>query len=157
MKLMPEYAQNIIVCVVFQNTWKWYITEREYWFLNVEMEDRFGIEVLDESTAARFLHQIQDLEVPVSELANMLTELEAVFQSYDDVLEFIPAMYVNFDDKVLYSLFPEPMSFEHYVPAGWTGEYLDFLNILPADQQYWMIQGTNFFENMYARWKPSGS
>jgi len=29
MLLEPEYAQNIIVCVVFQGEWQWYVTDRK--------------------------------------------------------------------------------------------------------------------------------
>lgn len=122
MKLMPEYAQTLIVGVLFQKTWSWYITEREYWFLNTEMEDRFGITVLDETTAETFLNKIIDLKVSTSDLRKLLVELEDAFMSTDEVLEFIPTIYVNFDDRVFYSFFPEPMSFENYVPVGWIGE-----------------------------------
>lgn len=127
MKLMPEYAQTLIVGVLFQKTWSWYITEREYWFLNTEMEDRFGITVLDVTTAETFLDKIIDLKVSTSDLRKLLVELEDAFMSTDEVLEFIPTIYVNFDDRVFYSFFPEPMSFENYVPVGWIGEYKDFL------------------------------
>ncbi|WP_258875288.1 hypothetical protein [Paenibacillus sp. VMFN-D1] len=102
MKLMPEYAHNIIVGVVFRNQWSWYITEREYWFLNVEMEDRFGIEVLDETTAAEFFRLISDFRVPSTELSQMLVDLQDSFQHQDEVLEFVPALYVHFDDRLLY-------------------------------------------------------
>ncbi|GGF63609.1 hypothetical protein GCM10010912_05850 [Paenibacillus albidus] len=151
MKLMPEYAQDIIVGVLLEQHWSWYVTEREYWFLNTEMEDRFGIEVLDEMTAAVFLEKIADHKVSARELTALLTELEGSFQSYDEVLEFIPAIYVNFDERVLYSLFPEPMSFEHYVPPGWTGEYTDFLEKVPEGERYWIVRGSSFFNQMWER------
>ncbi|MBT2287916.1 hypothetical protein J7E73_01985 [Paenibacillus albidus] len=151
MKLMPEYAQDIIVGVLFEQHWSWYVTEREYWFLNTEMEDRFGIEILDETTAAVFLEKIADHKVSATEMKALLTDLEDSFQSYDEVLEFIPAIYVNFDERLLYSLFPEPMSFEHYVPAGWTGEYTDFLEKIPECEQYWMVKGRSFFKQMWER------
>lgn len=51
MKTEPVYAKNTIAFVCFQGIWRWYVTEREYWFLNVEMEERFGIQVLHEDTA----------------------------------------------------------------------------------------------------------
>lgn len=153
MKLLPEYAKILIVGVVFQNQWSWYVTEREYWFLNVEMEDRFGIEVLDETTAECFFERIHDYKVATSDLTCTLIELEDAFGSYDDVLEFMPAIYVNFDDKVLYSLFPEPMSFEHYVPDGWTGEYRDFCALVPEGERYWVIQGESFFERMWNKFR----
>lgn len=153
MKLLPEYAKILIAGVVFQNQWSWYVTEREYWFLNVEMEDRFGIEVLDETTAAAFFKNIAEYKAATSDLTRMLIELEEAFESYDDVLGFMPTIYVNFDDKVLYSLFPEPMSFEHYVPDGWTGEYRDFYALVPERERYWVIQGGSFFERMWKKFR----
>ncbi|MNS31365.1 hypothetical protein D3C72_634190 [compost metagenome] len=153
MKLMPEYAQVLIVGVVFRETWNWYITEREYWFLNTEMEDRFGIEILDETTAGAFLDRIDDLRVSTNELAQTLEDLRDVFESYDEVLEFIPAIYVNFDERILYSLFPEPMSLEHYVPDGWTGIYQDFLDEVPKQEQYWAAEGQHFFNQMWDKFK----
>ncbi|RUT28015.1 hypothetical protein EJP77_18540 [Paenibacillus zeisoli] len=153
MKLMPEYAQVLIVGVVFRGTWSWYITEREYWFLNTEMEDRFGIGILDETTAEVFLDRIDELKVSTSELAQKLDDLKDVLKSYDEVLEFIPALYVNFDEKVLYSLFPEPISFEHYVPDGWTGLYKDFLDDVPKPEQYWMAGGQHFFNQVWDKLK----
>lgn len=149
MKLMPEYAQVLIVGVVFQGTWNWYITEREYWFLNVEMEDRFGIEVLDETTAEDFLNRIRDSRVTALELKQLLGELEDVFASFDEVLEFIPTIYVNFDERIFYSQFPEPMSFEDYVPEGWTGLYKDFMLDVPEPERYWVLDGTDFFGRMW--------
>ncbi|MCM3783500.1 hypothetical protein M3231_10980 [Neobacillus mesonae] len=144
MKLNPEYAQTLIVGVIFRNTWNWYVTEREYWFLNVEMEDRFGIEVLDETTASEFLGHITELRVPTSDLRQLLNSL--TISQNDDLLEYYPAIYVNFDKRIFYSSFPEPMSFEHYAPPGWTSEYRSFLDNVPEEEKYWMMDGADFFE-----------
>lgn len=149
MKLMPEYAQNLIVGVVFQNIWTWFITEREYWFLNVEMEERFGIKVLDQNTAEDFIHKIDEYKVSTQELTRMLVELKEAFQTYDEVLEFLPTIYVDFDKKEFYSLYPEPMSFEDYVPEGWIGKYLEFYELVPLEERYWMIDQINLFERLY--------
>ncbi|WP_353057552.1 hypothetical protein [Paenibacillus illinoisensis] len=72
MKTEPEYAQNTITGVRFRGTFCEYVTEREYWFLNVEMEERFGIEILNEETAAEFLQAIQDERVTAAELQDCL-------------------------------------------------------------------------------------
>lgn len=149
MKLMPEYAQILIVGVVFQNSWTWYITEREYWFLNIEMEDRFGIEVLNESTAETFLHKIEEYKVSTLELTDMIVELKNVFQYYDEVLEFLPTIYVDFDKREFFSLFPEPMSFEDYVPEGWIGEYKDFYELVPVKERYWLVDNEDLFIKLY--------
>ncbi|WP_366289505.1 hypothetical protein [Paenibacillus sp. AN1007] len=68
MKTEPVYAEHTIAGVCFQGIWRWYVTEREYWFLNVEMEERFGIHVLNEETAAVFLEAIQEEQVSTAEL-----------------------------------------------------------------------------------------
>ncbi|RGL38923.1 hypothetical protein DXC69_02520 [Paenibacillus polymyxa] len=146
MKIWPEYAKNIIVGVMFQGQWNWYVTEREYWFLNTEMEERFGIAILDETTAGAFLEHICKYKVAAGELTTMLQMLDEAIQHKDEVLEFCPALYVDFDQKVLYSLFPEPASFEHYVPVGWKGKYLNFLEEVPPAERYWMIHGSDFFK-----------
>lgn len=149
MKLMPEYAHVLIVGVVFQSSWSWYITEREYWFLNLEMEDRFGIEILNESTAKDFLPRIEEYRVPTSELSDMLEDLKDAFENYDEVLEFLPTIYVNFDKREFYSLYPEPMSFEDYVPEGWLGEYKDFYGLVPVQERYWVVDGEDLFMKLY--------
>ncbi|MDN4076860.1 hypothetical protein QYF52_02860 [Paenibacillus polymyxa] len=146
MKIWPEYAQNIIVGVMFLGQWNWYVTEREYWFLNTEMEERFGIAILDETTAGAFLEHICEYKVAAGELTTMLQTLDEAIQHKDEVLEFCPTLYVDFDQKVLYSLFPEPASFEHYVPVGWKGEYQNFLEEVPPAERYWMIHGSDFFK-----------
>lgn len=149
MKLMPEYAHVLIVGVVFQSSWSWYITEREYWFLNLEMEDRFGIEVLNESTAKDFLPRIEEYRVSTSELSGMLEELKDEFRNYDEVLEFLPTIYVDFDKREFFSLFPEPMSFEDYVPEGWLGEYKDFYALVPVQERYWVVDDEDLFRKLY--------
>ncbi|AZH28579.1 hypothetical protein [Paenibacillus sp. M-152] len=146
MKIWPEYAQNIIVGVIFHGQWNWYVTEREYWFLNTEMEERFGIAILNETTAGAFLEHICEYKVAVGELTTMLQMLDDAIQHKDEVLEFCPALYVDFDQKILYSLFPEPASFEHYVPVGWKGEYQNFLEEVPPAERYWIIHGSDFFK-----------
>ncbi|MFC7681771.1 hypothetical protein [Paenibacillus sp. GCM10028914] len=151
MKLMPEYAQILIVGVVYKESWAWYITEREYWFLNIEMEDRFGIELLNELTAEYFLHKIEEYKVSTIQLTSMIVELNDVFQNYDEVLEFLPTIYVDFDKRELFSLFPEPIYFENYVPEGWIGEYKDFFELVPGTERYWIVDNENLFDQLYKR------
>ncbi len=46
-------------------------------------------------------------------------------------------MYVDFDKKLLYSMYIEPASYEDYVPVGWNAKYKSFLDIIPAEKRYW--------------------
>ncbi|TDL53883.1 hypothetical protein E2R60_12665 [Paenibacillus dendritiformis] len=146
MKLLPEYAQILIVGVMHEGRWGWYVTEREYWFLNIEMEERFGIEVLDETTAGKFLIHIEEYKASADELRQMLLDIEDACATMDDVLEFMPTIYVNFDERTFFSQFPEPMSFELYMPDGWTGSYADFYGLVPEAERFWIIDGASFYD-----------
>lgn len=145
MKTEPEYAQNTITGVRFRGTFCWYVTEREYWFLNVEMEGRFGIEILNEETAAAFLQAIQDERVTAAELRDCLYQFREQHMEGDEWLKFVPSFLVDFDQRQFCSMFPEPASFEHYMPQGWIGSYVDFLDRVPEEQRYWEMNGRSLF------------
>jgi hypothetical protein len=85
----PEYAQDIIVGVLFRTTFAWYITEKEYWYLDYTKYDRallaagfkdptigdyssrFHIAILNEDTADRFLLSIADRRVSAIALSQI--------------------------------------------------------------------------------------
>jgi hypothetical protein len=65
----------------------------------------------------------------------------------EDVLDFSPSFLVNFDQKTFYSLFPEPPSFEEYIPRDWKGTYEDFTALVPEIEKYWVNKdGESLFE-----------
>ena len=151
----PEYAQNIIVGVLFRNTFSWYITDKKYWYLDYTKYDsallasgfkgsdigdysgRFHIAILNEDTAEQFLSHIADKRVLASVLSQMRSaRIEA--NSQDDLLDFSPCLFVNFDQRQLFSQYPEMIRFEIYIPNGWIGIYRDFTSEIPPDARYWI-------------------
>lgn len=164
LKVQIEYGENIIVAVLFKSCWKWYVTEKDYWFLDltkldnaflnkgykstnqIDYSDRFNIAVLDENSAEDFLNEISEFEVSKSELRNIILISEETITGVNyNYLEFMPALLVDFDNKILLSCFPEPASFESYVPEGWSGMYKEFLDKVPDEETYWMINNKNYF------------
>lgn len=164
MKVNIEYGENIIVAVVFRNNWSWYITEKDYWFLDLikledaylnkgyqipsqgDYSDRFNIAVLDENSVENFLNEISEFQVSTDELRGILLKTDGTNTGVEnDLLEYMPALLVNFDNKFLVSSFPEPASFECYVPDGWCGKYEGFLDKVPIDKKYWLISNKNYF------------
>ncbi|MBD1373680.1 hypothetical protein IC620_15140 [Hazenella sp. IB182357] len=151
MKIEPEYAQNIIVGVIYKNEWIWYVTDRDVWFLdqtkllpsNNDYSERFDIPIVNENTAEQFLEKISGYQVSVCELTYLLIKEKDKEEPEPD--NFGVSLMVDFDKKQLFSFYPEPMSFEYYVPDGWTGEYLNFESKIPHDQRYWIIDGENYF------------
>jgi hypothetical protein len=58
----------------------------------------------------------------------------------DDALKkqhFIPKIYADFDKKLFYSLREEP-SFEKSLNQGWVEEKIDFKNLIPEKDKFWL-------------------
>lgn len=160
--LEPIYAENVIVRVIHKKQFQWYVTDRELWYLDyvkfaqafeshlavdeyIEPE-RKGIEILSSGNAELFLKRIQSYK---ADAATLLKLFEDKIESgeEEDVLDFIPSFLVDFDQKVFYSLFPEPVSFEEYVPSDWKGTYEDFTALIPETEKYWINKdGESLFE-----------
>lgn len=166
MKLNIEYGQTIIVAVVFKNKWSWYVTEKDYWFLDLiklenayldkgyhlhdqgNYDDRFNIAVLNEDTAQDFLNKINEFQVSTEELRTLiLTTEEMNTERENDLIEYSPALLVHFDHQFLLSCFPEPASFEDYVPDGWIGRYETFLDKVPNEKKYWILNNKDYFDS----------
>lgn len=164
MKIQIEYGENIIVAVVFRNKWSWYVTEKDYWFLDLtklekaflikgyqlpnlgDYSDRFDIGVLDENSADKFLNEISESKVSLVELRELVLKLACGSKESENFpTELTPSLLVDFDNKLLMSYFPEPASFENYIPDGWDGVYENFLNKVPMQERYWIIDGKDYF------------
>lgn len=159
----PEYAQNIVVGVLFRHIFAWYVTERDYWYLDYTKyhrallaagyahsisdgyAERFHIAVVCEHTAELFLSLITEKHVPVRALSQMMLARKARDEQ-DDLLDFAPCFLVNFDQRQFASLYPEMIRFERYVPDGWSGSYRDFLSEVPEQERYWIVDGKNLFK-----------
>ena len=160
--LEPKYCENIIVGVKFNKKFDWYLTQKDLWkmdypklyesikeqyerlsFSQKKFEydvgsfeyfcgTRFGIAVLDEKTADKFLEKISKYKMETDKLQEM-------FLSSDpgDKVSFVPALYVDFDSRILYSYFPEPEDFEGFVPKNWTGVYKNFYGLIKKEFVYW--------------------
>ena len=149
MVLEPLYAENIIVAVIFNKKFNRYVTDKELWFLdynkldneyktlgiNVEDEyeadERKGIKVLNTENIGMFLQRINKYIATKEELNCFLCKCIKNRMERDEILNYSPVLLVNFDDKILYSMFPEQASYEEYVPEGWVGKYEDFTEVIP--------------------------
>ncbi|ADF39506.1 hypothetical protein [Priestia megaterium] len=151
--LEPIYAENVIVGVIHKKQFQWYVTDRELWYLDyvkfaqafeshlavdeyIEPE-RKGIEILSSENAELFLKRIESYR---ADAVTLLKLFEDKIESGDeeDVLDFSPSFLVDFDQKTFYYMFPEPASFEEYVPSDWKGTYEDFTALSPETEKYWM-------------------
>ena len=161
-KLCPLYAKNIIVAVLYHASLKWYISDSELWFMDLtkrsqafqdqgytiyadEIDElRRDCLILDTNNIAAFLSQISDYEISTSELRQLFQE--ALQKSQCAINDFVPALYLDFDQKIFYSWFPEPIFYEKFVPNGWVAKYKNFLNNISDNARYWILNGQNYLE-----------
>ena len=157
MVLKPKYAQNIVVCTRFIGKIRWYVTDKEIWFLDLrkmvkayedkgysipdpdDFSERFDIDIVNESNAEDFLSKISEFEVITTDLQDILKGTNI---NKSDV---VPSLFVDFDNQTLYSMYPEPASYEHFVPYNWSGKYENFLELIPSEFQFWKCEGKNLF------------
>lgn len=164
MKFNPEYAENIIVGIIYKNQFSWYITEKSFWVLDYEknmneyiengygnlifegfLNSRLNIPIVNSKTVDNFLEKIAEYKTETQELKDFV--FNKIIE--DTILELAPSLFVDFDNKILYSNYPEMLPFERYVPEGWIGEFKDFVDYLPKDEIYWIFDNVNYIEKIY--------
>lgn len=159
--LKPIYCENVIVAIMWKNKFYWCITHKDLWKLdyiklyeNIKMQyekmsfshkkfihdvgnfeyfcgARWGISILNEKSVDQFLKKIEKNIIDTDELRNMYLD------SSGAKIECLPVFFVNFDKKSFYSYFPEPESFERFIPDNWNSEYINFYNLIPIEKVYW--------------------
>lgn len=153
--LVPDYNENIIVGVLYNEVFNWFVTDKEIWYLDYQKrinafnekgfevkeeyidEARKEILILNSSNAKIFLKRIEKLKVESMQLRKLLQKAK---NSNDDswIYDFRPSLYVDFDSRKLFSLYAEPASYEDYVPMNWQGCYFDFMKFIPNNEKYWL-------------------
>lgn len=174
---MDEFSsEDVIVVVKHDGRFRWFDAPRELWVLDYpkwaqnfrengfdvppdDPSERFGIPVVDEHSAERFLTAMQRFEVDKDDLG---AELELFFPAAGstwDVAEIFPILFVDFDRRHACGFYPEGTPMERYIPDGWTGEFEDFLRRypegrFPTQEKFWVRNGVDLLAalNERGRW-----
>lgn len=151
----PVYAEDIIVGLTYQKKFHWFLTENGFWKLDydkaaVSMEllvdhEREDIEILNENTIEKFLKRISQYEVKTSQLKEQFLTAVEIDQK-NALYDYRPSLYINFDQKILYSQYPEYISYEEYVPDHWQGFYENFYHRIDEEFKYWCIDTIDYLE-----------
>ena len=153
-------AQEVVVAVRYKGKIRWFRSDRDMWVLDVnkwrdefinygyevpKFQDsyRFGIHVVNQVTAERFLDCMSGFELHKDELSIELAKRYTTARSWWDVSDLFPIMFVNFDDCKVGAFYPEGTPMERYIPEGWTGEFIDFANeyseeVFPVTDKFWI-------------------
>lgn len=152
MKVKPIYAENIIVFIIHNGNGQWFVSDKEFWYLDLrklikafeeigyqipnpdDFSHRFNIDIVNRDSTEKFLEEMKEYQVGCEELTNLLRE-----NSPSKVRGLSPSLFINFDLDTIYSYFPEPASFEKHIPDGWMGHYQDITKIIPDEYKYWIL------------------
>ncbi|MBL1230543.1 hypothetical protein IW492_15030 [Enterococcus sp. BWB1-3] len=148
----PIYAENIIIGVKRSGVLTWYITDTELWYLDYSQagysseeypEERRNISILNEDTANIFLKNVEKYKASTKSIKlNFFKELSR--DRDDAVYNYNPSLLIDFDNRIVYSNYPESISFEEYIPDDWTGYFGRFFEQISLEYRYWEENGINY-------------
>lgn len=161
----PSFPETVITVVRLHGVWRWYITPKEMWILDqvswsktfltqyqcseeivdlYDFADRFYIGVLNEETVEDFFEQMDQSPLSSGALNQMFQE--SLLNEPEELRNYLPTFYVDFDEKVFLSMYPESGVYEKFVPDGWSGRQEDFKNLIPESERYWIVEGIDRFQ-----------
>lgn len=165
---------TILVVVRNQGEFRWYRSPPDFWVLSYPKwekmftdtgydvldgtsDSRFGILVVDETNADVFLSKMAGYEVNLGELKRELESLFPIAESWWDVEDLFPGLYIDFDNTNLAGFYDQSSPpFEKFVPDHWSSKYIDFCIEYPeADfpraQKFWINQDGDMLEELNRR------
>ena len=161
MKNDPIYDDKIIVGVIFNNKFSWYITDKLLWIMDLKKMSqndykeyfsnkkikniREDIITLSEKNIEIFLDKIIVYKVDITKLRLKILSKIMNTNRENELEDFYPVMLLDFDKKILYSQYPEPFAFENYIPDNWEGKYTSFIDYIDDENKYWIYKNKNFF------------
>jgi len=137
----------------------WYLSEKTIWVMNyiqwmrnfhpssenlTTIPERKDLDILSRYNWLEFKKKDIKLETNKHELKTLI-ESNLPIEKWDETGELFPALFLDFDQNRLYSLFPESLEFEKYIPEDWIGVYEDFYSLIPDIEKYWIIEGVDHF------------
>lgn len=163
MELIPEYAENIVVAVIYNGNFSWYVTDKEIWYMDYERrindfrEKGFKITLdmvddvrrellmLDINNVQEFEKKLIDFKATTVELREFINIAKEENEEWK--YDYSPSLYLDFDNEILYSAYRESANYEGYIPNSWHSAHKEFLEDIPYQFRYWINQdGENYFE-----------
>lgn len=163
---MNESETTILAVARHRGQYHWFRSEPSYWILDAHRwraafreagydddldngSHRFGLAVVDEQTASKFIAEMAVYSVPVDVLSDEFLVVNELAEEWFDLAEYLPAVFVDFDSKKLWSVHGEPPSLEDHVPRGWHGVVASFFDELPSKEAYWTVDGLNTLRRFF--------
>lgn len=162
---MIPVEDKIVVVTKDKNQIRWFVSDKEYWVLDrkkwgdaylkkgIYVEDnddeRFGIKIVNNETHAFFLDMMraEGFEVSKDQLGTYFFSHYKEDSDWWDFSNLFPVLYIDFDNQTLYTTYVEGINYEIYLPEGWSGINIDFLNdenIFPTSEKFWIKDNIDY-------------
>lgn len=147
--MIPIKDKNIIVGVKYKEKFKWYLTPKVLWVFNLNtlnpgerikyakeiIDYRKDLNVINKLNISTFLNNISELKTDTFTLKNSMS---AMLQHDDRFIEdFLPALYVDFDQKVYYAHCENIDYYKTSITPDFTFVDEDFLEHINSEYYYW--------------------
>ncbi len=149
--LKPIYDKNIIVGIKTKDKMDWYILDKQICFLegnDIKFQEdtkeiRKNFPILSENNIHLFLEKIDPYKMNKDKIRLAILE---TMEKKEDLEDYYPVILIDFEKRIFYSQYPEPVDYENYLPQNWKEEYTDFSKYIPEEKQYWKYKGKNLFD-----------
>lgn len=127
-----KFQGGIFVIIKLDNKASIYFGENSWWLLEDWEND-----ILNNT----YLQEIEPLKI---EFENVNTAYETEFSNLvkSSNNNYLPSLYIDFDDKELYSNYFD-QAIENRIMEGWKGSFIEnqdkFLELIPKEVRYWKI------------------
>ena len=164
---------NVVVIVRYKGVVRWFRSDRDLWVLDVNKwrnefiengfdvpefnsKFRFGFLLVSENNASDFLLAMSPYEIAEDQLSYEFASRYSSAQSWWDVGDLFPIMFVDFDRRKVAAFYPDGTAMERYIPDGWTGEFVDFLteyseDAFPKENKFWIKGGVDLLDMLNKR------
>jgi hypothetical protein len=145
---------------------RWFRMDRTGWVLNwqkwevdlgVREEGERDADSVDGGTVVeQFLRDASGFEIAGEWLRAELIRRMPGAKSFWDVVDLFPIAFVDVDRRHYGAFYLAGIKLEHYIPGGWTGEFVDFANdydgsIFPASDKFWICDGIDLLATLNER------
>lgn len=159
--ITPEYAENIIVGIQNSNNFNWYILNKFLCLLDLSvlsskeiklyLQDeslrniRENLITINEKNLGKYLRRIDDKRISCEQLQLMIFEALGNIETCN-IDDFFPVLFFDFDEKTLYSQYPEYFNFENFLIDGWKFKYEEFSSLIGEENKYWLYKDKNIID-----------
>lgn len=112
-----------------------------------DKDPRYRCGVLTLDNIEYFLAQVSNDELSANDLHQLLSSCLPT-DSWWDICNYIPQLYYDFNDKLIYSAHEQHI-FEKYIPEDWKVMNSEPWDDVPQEMQYWIFDDQDFLKKQW--------